>query len=75
MFDAICGGGSKPKSVAKLMELTGYNQVEVSQLAGKLADQQLVHKTKVGPNTLCKRSILRCEPSKDFGFCDQSEHR
>lgn len=52
MFDAICGGGSRPKSVAKLMKLTGYNQVEVSQLAGKLADQQLVHKTKVGSNTL-----------------------
>lgn len=51
MFDAICGGGSKPKSVAKLMELTGYNQVEVSQLAGRLADQQLVHKTKIGQNT------------------------
>jgi hypothetical protein len=51
MFDAICGGGSSPKSVAKLMELTGYNQVEVSQLAGRLADQQLVHKMKVGPNT------------------------
>jgi hypothetical protein len=33
------------------MELTGYNQVEVSQLAGRLADQQLVHKTKVGPNS------------------------
>lgn len=51
MFEAISGGGSRPKSVAKLMELTGYSQVVASQLAGRLADQQLVHKTKVGPNT------------------------
>jgi len=33
------------------MRLTKYGQVEVLQLGGKLADQQLVHKTKVGKAT------------------------
>ncbi|WP_316219244.1 hypothetical protein [Bradyrhizobium sp. SZCCHNR2026] len=51
MFEVICRGGAGPKSVTKLMELTGYNRIEVSQLAGRLADQQLVHKAKIGTNT------------------------
>lgn len=33
------------------MKLTKYGRVEVLQLGGKLADQQLVHKTKVGTET------------------------
>lgn len=48
MFEAICRGGKKPKTVSQLMMLTKYSQVEVLQLGGKLADQQLVLKTKVG---------------------------
>jgi hypothetical protein len=73
MFDAICGGGSKPKSVAKLMELTGYNQVEASQLAGKLADQQLVHKTKVGANALyAKDRFYAANRRKILGFATNS---
>lgn len=51
MFEAICRGGKKPKTVTQLMALTKYGQVEVLQLGGKLADQQLVHKTKVGTET------------------------
>ena len=51
MFEAICRGGKKPKTVSQLIKLTNYGQVEVLQLGGKLADQQLVHKTKVGKAT------------------------
>jgi hypothetical protein len=51
MFEAICRGGKKPKTVSQLMRLTSYGQVEVLQLGGKLADQQLVHKTKVAKAT------------------------
>jgi hypothetical protein len=48
VFEAICRGGKKPKTVSQLMTLVKYGQVEVLQLGGRLADQQLVHKTKVG---------------------------
>jgi len=48
MFEAIYRGGKKPKPVSQLMRLTDYGQVQVLQLGGKLADQQLVHKTRVG---------------------------
>ena len=48
MFEAICKGGTKPKTVSQLMKVTRYSQVEVLQLGGKLADQQLVHKNKDG---------------------------
>ena len=51
MFEAICKGGKKAKAVSQLMRLTNYGRVEVLQLGGKLADQQLVHKTKVGTET------------------------
>lgn len=51
MFKAICGGGKKPKAASQLMKLTKYSRVEVLQLGGRLADQQLVHKTKVGTET------------------------
>ncbi|MBR0684655.1 hypothetical protein JQ594_01900 [Bradyrhizobium manausense] len=51
VFDAICKGGAKPKSVSQLMERTGMTQVAVLQLGGRLADQQLVLKTKVGKET------------------------
>lgn len=51
LFESVCRGGKKPKTVAQLMKSTGFGQVEVLQLGGKLADQQLVHKTKVGGAT------------------------
>jgi hypothetical protein len=51
MFDAICKGGKKPKTVKRLMQRTGRSQVTVLQLGGKLADAQLVHKTKVDGET------------------------
>lgn len=51
MFEAICRGGKKPKTVAQLMQSTRLGNVRVLQLGGKLADQQLVHKTKVGKFT------------------------
>ncbi len=47
VFDAICKGGKKAKPVEHLMKATGFSQVAVSQLAGRLSDQQLVHKVKV----------------------------
>lgn len=46
VFEAICKGGKKPKTVVQLMAITGFAQVKVLQLGGRLADQQLVHKTK-----------------------------
>lgn len=46
VFDAICRGGKKPKTVAQLIGSTKFGQVQILQLAGKLADQQLVHKIK-----------------------------
>ncbi len=51
VFEAICKGGKKPKTVTKLMKTTRFDQVAILQLAGKLADQQLVHKMKVGGET------------------------
>jgi hypothetical protein len=51
VFESICRGGKKPKMVSQLMKLTKYGRVEVLQLGGKLADQQLVHKTKIGKKT------------------------
>lgn len=47
VFEAICRGGKKPKAVSQLMKSTKFGQVELLQLGGRLADQQLVHKTKV----------------------------
>lgn len=55
VFKSVCGGGKKPKSVAQLMKATGYNQVAVLQLGGKLADQQLVHKVRAGGETLYEK--------------------
>ncbi|WP_426609507.1 hypothetical protein [Bradyrhizobium sp. McL0616] len=51
VFDAICTGGKKPKTVSQLMTKTGKSRVVILQLGGRLADQQLVHKTKVGNET------------------------
>jgi hypothetical protein len=51
VFVAISAGGKKPKTVTQLMKITGYNQVVVLQLGGKLADEQLVQKTKVDGET------------------------
>lgn len=50
-FEAICKGGKKPKTVSQLRKATGFSHVAVLQLGGKLADQQLVHKTKLGGET------------------------
>jgi len=52
IFNAICKGGVKAKTVDQLMKKTGYGQVAVLQLAGKLADQQLVHKIKLNGETV-----------------------
>lgn len=46
MFKTICSGGKKPKTVDELMNQTGFDQVKASQLARKLADNQLVIQTK-----------------------------
>lgn len=51
LFDAICKGGAKPKTVKQLMGATGFTQVNTLQLGGKLADQQLVHKMRVRGET------------------------
>ena len=51
VFEAICRGGAKAKSVSKLMKVTKLSRVRVLQLGGKLADQQLVHKKKVDGET------------------------
>jgi hypothetical protein len=51
IFDAICKGGAKPKTVSQLMARTSMTQVAVLQLGGRLADQQLVHKTRVDKET------------------------
>jgi hypothetical protein len=51
LFEAICKGGKKAKSVPQLMKATKFGQVRVLQLGGRLADQQLVHKTKVNGGT------------------------
>jgi hypothetical protein len=51
MFEAICKGGTKPKTVKQLMQSTGRSQVVVLQLGGKLADAQLIHKTKANGET------------------------
>jgi hypothetical protein len=59
MFEAICKGGAKPKTVKQLMRSTGHSQVTVLQLGGKLADAQLVHKAKVnGETTYAKDRYL-----------------
>jgi hypothetical protein len=52
MFEAICKGGKRPKTVAQLMKATGYNQVAVLQLGGRLADQQLVQMIRDDGKTL-----------------------
>ena len=46
LFEAVCKGGKKTKTVAQLMTITGFTRVKVLQLGGRLADQRLVHKTK-----------------------------
>ena len=51
VFEAICRGGKKPKTVSQLMSATGFSQVAVLQLGGRLADQQLVDKIKVDGET------------------------
>ncbi len=51
MFEAICKGGAKPKAVKQLMQSTRWSRVTVLQLGGKLADAQLVHKTKMDGET------------------------
>jgi hypothetical protein len=51
VFDAICKGGAKPKTVTQLMANTGRSRVRVLQLGGKLADAQLVQKTKADGET------------------------
>jgi hypothetical protein len=51
VFDAICKGGKKPKTAQYLMRATRFSHVEVLQLGGKLADQQLVQKVKVDRKT------------------------
>jgi hypothetical protein len=51
LFDAICKGGKKPKTTENLMQATGFSQVNVLQLGGKLADQQLVQKVKINKKT------------------------
>jgi hypothetical protein len=55
VFESVCRGGKKPKSVAQLMKATGYSQVAVLQLGGKLADQQLVHKVRADGETLYEK--------------------
>ena len=55
VFDAICRGGKKPKSVRKLTQATGYNNIVVLQMGGKLDDQQLVHKTRMNGQTLYEK--------------------
>jgi hypothetical protein len=45
VFEAVCKGGKKT-AVAQLMTITCFTRVKVLQLGGRLADQQLVHKTK-----------------------------
>jgi hypothetical protein len=51
MFEFICRGGTKPKTVTQLMRLTKFSRIQVLQLGGRLADQQLVHKVKVEKET------------------------
>jgi hypothetical protein len=51
MFVAICMGGAKAKTVKQLMGITGESHVVVLQLGGKLADAQLVQKTKINSET------------------------
>src|SRR5579883_3316624 len=51
VFNAICAGGKRPKTATQLMKATKFGHVVVLQLGGKLADEQLVHKTKVNGET------------------------
>jgi hypothetical protein len=51
VFNAICRGGKRPKSVAYLMDATGYDNVVVLQMGGILDDQQLVHKLRIDGQT------------------------
>jgi hypothetical protein len=55
VFDAICRGGKRPKSVAQLIKATGYGNVVVLQMGGKLADQQLVHKLRIRGQTFYEK--------------------
>jgi hypothetical protein len=55
VFEAICRGGKKPKTVGQLMKATGYTNVVVLQMGGKLADQQLVHKSRIHGETVYEK--------------------
>lgn len=55
VFEAICKGGKRPKTVATLVKATGYGRVTILQLGGKLADQQLVHKTRLDGETVYEK--------------------
>jgi hypothetical protein len=60
IFEAICKGGARPKTVSQLMASTGRSHVNVHQLGGKLHDAQLVHKTKVGRETAYAKDRYLC---------------
>ena len=64
MFDAVCGGGPKPKTVTKLMGVTKFSQVAVLQLGRKLADQQLIHTKKVDGETAYEKDRFYTENRK-----------
>ena len=55
VFVTVCRGGKKPKTVAQIMQTTGYGQIAVLQLAGRLADQQLIHKMRSNGQTLYEK--------------------
>jgi hypothetical protein len=55
VFETICRGGKRPKTVAQLIRATGYDQVAILQLGGKLTDQQLVHKIRNHGKTLYEK--------------------
>ena len=53
----------KNKTVAQLMTITGFTRVKVLELGGRLADQQLVHKTKRDGQTAHAKD--RCLAAKE----------
>lgn len=61
LFPAICAGGKKPKTVTQLMKTSGYKRIVVLQLGGKLADQQLVQKTKIDGETAYEKDRFLAE--------------
>jgi len=69
VFEAICRGGKKPKTVAHLMKATRFTQIAVLQLGGKLGDQQLVHKTQVDGKTAYEKDrFLATNRTKILGL-------